>query len=245
MLVNGVQVFLRKQGSGPPLLILHGWGASTESWLKVANELEKKFTVIYFDFPGFGKSGLPDSAWNVDDYTDFVLSLLKQSGIDKFYLLAHSFGARVAIKLASRFPERIMKLVMIGAAGVKPEAPSRWKVFLNGFMSLFKFVPGFKIGRKAYYRFVIRSTDYLKATGIMKEVFKKVVKEDLTDCLDKVKVKTLLIWGKDDKAVPSEDGKLMNQRIIGSKLDIVNTGHSPHLVIPKVISQKIIDFMYE
>ncbi len=242
--INGLKIFTRIDGQGSPFLILHGWGASTESWIKVSDELKKYFSVICFDFPGFGKSDLPDSAWDINNYVDFVVALTEKLELEKFYLLAHSFGGRVAIKLAGRHPKKIEKLIMMDAAGIKPERPGWFKSFLNGFMANFKFLPGFKIGRKAYYKFVVRSADYLKATGIMKEVFKKVVEEDLSDCLDKIKTETLIIWGEADKVVPLEDGRLMNEKIAGSRLEIVKAGHSPHLIIPKIISKKIINFIY-
>jgi len=242
--VNNLKVFTRIEGQGSPFLILHGWGASTKSWIKVQHELSKHFSVICPDLPGFGKSDLPDSAWNIDSYLDFIIALTKELGIEKFYLLGHSFGGRIAIKLAEKFSEKLEKLILIDSAGIKPKAPNWFISLLNRFMGIFKFMPGYNIGRKAYYKFIIRSTDYLKATGIMKQVFQKVIAEDLIDCLHNIQIKTFIIWGKHDNLTPLKDGQIINQKIADSKLDIVDTGHAPHLIIPKIISQKIIDFIY-
>jgi len=243
--VNNLKVFTRIQGQGSLFLILHGWGASSESWVKVQQELSKNFLVICPDLPGFGKSDLPDSAWDIDAYLNFVIALTEELNIEKFHLLGHSFGGRIAIKLAESFPKKLEKLILVDSAGIKPKAPS-WSIsLLSKFMGIFKFVPGFKIGRKAYYKFILRSTDYLKTTGIMREIFKKIIAEDLTGCLKNIKTKTFLIWGKEDKLTPLKDGQLMNKKISNSKLDILNTGHSPHLIIPKIMTKKIIDFIYE
>ncbi|MBU3918330.1 alpha/beta hydrolase [Patescibacteria group bacterium] len=242
--VNNLKVFVRIQGQGSPFLILHGWGASTKSWIRVQKELSERFLVICPDLPGFGKSDLPDSAWDIDAYLNFVIALAKELGIEKFYLLGHSFGGRIAIKLAESFPEKLEKLILIDAAGIKPKAPNWFISLLSKFMGIFKFVPGFKIGRRAYYKLILRSTDYLKTTGIMREVFKKIIAEDLVGCLENIKTKTLVIWGKEDKLTPLKDGQLMNKKISNSKLDILNTGHVPHLVMPEIVAKKIIDFIY-
>jgi len=243
--INGIKIFTRIAGEGDPFLILHGWGASTDSWTGIQERLSKNFQVILLDFPGFGKSDFPPKAWGVQDYCEFILDFTEKMELEKFHLLGHSFGGRVCIKLAAQFPEKIKKLILVDSAGIESEKGMSIKVRtrLASLMGIFKAVPGFKIGRKFYYKFMIRNTDYFKAMGIMKEVFKKVIAEDLTSWLGKISVPTLIIWGKRDKSTPIKHGYLMEEKIRNSELKIFDTGHSPHLLEPELLLKEILDFL--
>ncbi len=118
--VNGLNISLREEGQGEPFLILHGWGSGKGVWQEVQDSLAKEFRVIIFDFPGFGKSDQLPGAWNVSNFVDFFDSLLKELNIpDGFYLASQSFGCRVAIKFAVKYPERIKRLFLIDAAGIR------------------------------------------------------------------------------------------------------------------------------
>ena len=81
--INGIKIFVRIKGQGKPFLILHGWGANADSWLKVQNILSKDFQVIVLDLPGFGRSDLPPRVWGLDDYKDFVFKFLKKMKLEK------------------------------------------------------------------------------------------------------------------------------------------------------------------
>ena len=126
--VNGLKIFTRITGKGDPFLILHGWGASSRSWIKIQEKLSENFKVFSLDFPGFGKSDLPPKEWEVQDYVKLIVEYAEKIGIEKFYLLGHSFGGRVSIKLTSQFPEKINKLILVDAAGIKVK--SRIKIKL-------------------------------------------------------------------------------------------------------------------
>ena len=80
----------------------------------------------------------------------------------------------------------------------------------------------------------------------MRDIIKKVLKEDLLPDLSKIKVKTLLVWGEKDKLVPVEAAHIFNKNIKGSELKIFpNVGHSPHKEIKEEFSQTIINFLKE
>lgn len=244
--INGIKTFTRIGGAGTPFLILHGWGGSADSWLKVQENLARNLQVFVLDLPGFGKSGLPPRPWDVQDYMEFVLDFLESYNIRQYYLLGHSFGGRISIKLSAQFPDRVIKLILVDSAGPQPTKKKFWKKVLPSiasFVSIFSSWPGFQLFRRFFYQFIIRSTDYLKAMGVMKETFLKVISEDLTSCLEKIKVRTLIVWGARDKITPLKDGRFMNSRIQHSDLVILPCNHNPHLEIPEDLSRKILDFL--
>jgi pimeloyl-ACP methyl ester carboxylesterase len=233
------------------LIILHGWGASAKSYEKIKPLLEQKgISVFVFDLPGFGGEPAPDSAWSIDDYADWVAKKLQESGKDKFILFGHSFGGRIAIKLAARQPIGMQKLILCDAAGVTP----RPKIKINFFALLSK--TGkiiFSLPLLKYFQPIVRKIEYFLAGSrdyyylqnpIMKGVFKKVIEEDLTKFLSRIKVPTLIVWGGKDRMTPVSDARLMHDKIGGSKLRILDeVGHSPHLECPEKLADVINNFI--
>ena len=225
------------------LVLLHGWQSSKERWQRVKEEIKKGgIKVIVPDLPGFKKETELKRPWGLDDYVEWV----KRSFFineDQFFLLGHSFGGRIAIKFAIKYPEKLSGLILVSAAGIKPKRNPLVSIFVPIFKKL-SFLPGYRFFRKIFYRFVLKKTDYVHLKGAMKETFKKVINEDLTPLLPKIKVPTLIIWGEKDQITPLSDAFLMKKEIKNSKLEILkDTGHAPHLENPKVLSQKILNFI--
>lgn len=244
--INGIKVFTRIGGAGTPFLILHGWGGCSDSWLKVQENLIKHFQVFVLDLPGFGKSGLPPRPWDVQDYTEFVIDFLQAYNIKEFYLLGHSFGGRISMKLSVQYLDGVKKLILVDSAGAQAKKKKFFKKILSSiasFVSIFSILPGFQLFRRFFYRYIIRSTDYLKVMGVMKETFLKVISEDLSYCLEKIKAKTLVIWGERDNVTPLKDGRFIQLKIKNSELKIIPSNHNPHLEIPEELSKIILDFL--
>jgi len=231
--IKGLKIFTRIKGEGSPFLILHGWGSSVHNWTNMQNVLSEKFKVFILDMPGFGNTTPPDKPWNLDEYLDLILKYCDHYSLNNFYLLGHSFGGRIAIKMAIKYPQIIKRLVLMDAAGIRRK--DKTLAFLAG-MGIWKGVPGYKTARRVFYR-LRGCQDYCNARGTMKDTLNLVVKEDLKERLKEVNVDTLLIWGKYDKATPLADGRIMDKEIKNSKLIIIDSGHSPHLIIPDKVKE--------
>jgi len=232
-----------------PVLILHGWGGSSDSWVRVQEKLfESGYPVICPDLPGFGKSITPLETWGVQDYSKFVFNFSKELGLKRFFIIAHSFGGRIAIKFSISHPEMVEKMILCDAAGIKPKPGIETKVIFqiakigNAVLS-----PRYLIRikdrlRNVFYVF-LRQRDYTKANETMKEIIKKVLLEDLFPDLLKIKIKTLVVWGEKDKIVPLKYGRIFHKEIKNSKILIFpKIGHSPHLECPQKLSKAIIEF---
>lgn len=246
-LINGLEINYKIAGEGEPLLILHGWGGSSDSWIKVQRILaENGFKVICPDLPGFGKSETLPEPWTIKDYSDFILDLFGKFNLQRVFLLGHSFGGRIAIKFTALYPLKIKKLILVSSAGIKYEK-TFWYFFISVIAKIgskFSFLPFYSFFRKIFYKYILRKTDYLEAKGVLKETFKKIIEEDLRIYLPQIIVPTLIIWGKEDKFTPLSDAYLMKEKIKNSKLEILEKiGHTPHLENPQLLSKKIIDFL--
>jgi pimeloyl-ACP methyl ester carboxylesterase len=250
LLINNLKINYKIAGSGPAILILHGWGGSSSSWVGVQKNIAARgFKVLCPDFPGFGKSDSPKDVWDVTDYMNWTVDFVKSQNLEKFFILAHSFGGRVAIKFALNFPDKIEGLIFCNSAGIKHEPDFKAKIILQlsklgNLIFTPKFLARFKDRIRNLFYFFLRRKDYIKANGIMREIIKRVLDEDLLPCLSQIKERTLIVWGKRDKLVPIEDANLFKEKIKNSKLKILpNIGHSPHLEAPEELTKIILDFI--
>lgn len=231
--INGVACRYEQYGQGRDVLLLHGWGGSVDNWIPVTNFLKDKCRVTVIDFPGHGQSGDPaQSGWSVDEYFDFTAALIEKLGIAGCDIIAHSFGGRVTLQLASKRPELVGRLLLTGAAGLKPRRGTKYYVKTYTFKFLKKLtylLPGGKrLREKLSGRF--GSADYKALKPSMRATFVKVVNQDLAWCLDRITAETLLVWGRNDTATPVWMGQEMEKHIKGSALIVLeDAGHFAYL----------------
>ena len=250
VLINGIKTNIKISGEGEPLLILHGWGGSSDSWIKTQEILAKNgFKVITPDLPGFGKSITPLKPWEVRDYSNFISSLTKELNLSTLFLLGHSFGGRIAVKFTLAFPEKVRKLILCDASGIKGRTGVKtWFIYKvakigNAILSP-KILARFKDRTRNLFYIFIRHHDYVKADGTMKETLKKVCQEDLLPLLSEIKTKTLIVWGDKDRMVPLKFAHIFKKSIENSELIILpKIGHSPHLETPGTLAEIILSFL--
>jgi pimeloyl-ACP methyl ester carboxylesterase len=223
---NGLKIHYEIQGHGENLVMLHGWGCSGETFAPVVEKLKENFRVTYIDFSGFGQSDTPDSEWKVDNYMESLLTVFADAGIDKAHIIAHSFGGRVVIKLASIYPHLVNKIIITGGAGVKPKRGFKYYIKVYRFkmfkkMAKVKWITaflnflGFDVKK---YIANAGSADYRKLPDSMKKTFSNVVNEDLTNYLPSIASPTLLVWGEEDTETPLWMAKVMEKLIPDSGL---------------------------
>ena len=201
------------------IVFLHGWHnlANKEIYLELLKLLSDKFRVIAIDFPGFGKSPEPLQAWTVSDYARLVEKFIDHLKIKKCILIGHSFGGRVATKIAAKNPKNVEKLILIASAGVEKKALNiRFLAFTAGITPQFI---------KKIFSEYVGSVDYKKTTGIMRQTFKNVINEDLQHLFPQIKIPVLLVWGQLDNTTPLAHAKIMHQLLPDSKLKIIPEGN--------------------
>ena len=120
--VNGVTIHVRSGGSGPAVVLLHGYGETGDMWVPLAAELVRDRTVIVPDLRGLGLSSKPASGFDKKTQADDVAGVLDALNVRQADVVAHDIGNMVAFQFAARYPERIARLVLIDAPvpGVGP-----------------------------------------------------------------------------------------------------------------------------
>lgn len=244
--LNDVLVNYERVGSGKPVIVMHGWGQNLEMMYSIVAGLKDEYEVFNVDLPGFGQSDEPPYPYTIDDYADLLEEFIKANNIEMPIIIGHSFGCRVAIKYASR-ANKVTKMVLTGAAGIQPKRSVLYyvSVYSYKFIKLFKNVPFVK----HYIREAMDnrgSDDYRNSTGVMKEVLKNTVNEDLTPCLEKIKVPVLLVFGSKDDATPIWMGKIMEREMADAKLVIYeNCSHYAYLEEQTRFNTDMINFLKE
>ncbi len=202
------------------VIFLHGWGGSIESFKYVAENLKLGKKCLLIDFPPFGKSTEPKTIWGVKEYADALKEILDREKIEKFDIISHSFGGRVAIYFSSVYTNMVNKLVLIDSAGLKPKKSLKKRIKICFY----------KLAKRFGFYFNFGSQDYLALSPHMKKCFVKIVNEDLKSYAKTIKAETLIIFGEKDKDTPLYLAKKLNKLIASSKLIVLkNAGHYAYL----------------
>ena len=219
------------------VLFLHGWGANLNSFFFYSENLKNNYKVLTLDFCGFGDSEKLAYPLTVFDYALDISRLLSNLNINSLTIVCHSFGARVAILLATKFNIKVNNLISIGGAGVKPKfnIVNKIKIYKYKLLKMLNKTKIFKFDLKNF-----GSSDYVKLNEIEKQTFINVVNFNETKYLKFIDSKTLLLWGKNDKSTPIYMAKIFKKHILNSELKVLfNLGHfcfleNRHLVLIEI-----------
>lgn len=231
VLVNNQLLEYKDEGSGKVLLFLHGWGTSLAAFDQLARHYSNEYRVIRLDFPGFGNSPKPSDDWGVREYSLVTRDFLDKLKIDKVHaIIAHSFGGRVVIKGIGSDLLDPAKVVLIGAAGVKPRRSIKKRLYMwvakaGKFATSLPGLRRLQPALRGRLYSAAGSSDYLQANS-MRKIFLNVINEDLLHEVPEITQPTLLIWGENDKQTPIRDAYLMlNSLSHGRLVTVVGAGH--------------------
>ena len=220
ILFNMFRCVVTGKKDAPAVILLHGWGASAAAFGPIAKALENEYRVIAADMYGFGETPHPARALTVDDYADGVMETAKALNVETAVVLGHSFGGRVAVKTAVKYPALVRKLILVDAAGLKP----RGVVFKRLRSKIHKIL------KKYNDRGLKGSLDYEAASGYLKATLVNVVNEYQEAEAAKIKCGALILWGGRDRDTKAYMAYRYKRLIRGSKLRVFpDAGHFSYL----------------
>ena len=248
--VGGLETYCRMEGQGPPVVLLHGWGASHESFAGLAPTLAERFRVLSVDLPGFGWSEPPPAAWGSAEYRDHLVALLDSLGVGPAAVLGHSFGGRIAIRLAAEQPARVSRLILVASAGLRPPRSVRARLLVGVTRLLRRAseLPGCAgVIQPLLARWAGRvgSRDY-RAAGAMRPTLVRLVNEELFPLLSAIQAPTLILWGDQDQEVRRAAMERMRAGIAGARLVVLpGAGHFPFADAPAAFEEHLLPFLAE
>ena len=265
--VDGHQLVYTVTGDGPPIILLHGFGAQGWMWEYQQEALAKHFTVYTLDLLGYGYSDRPDIAYTPDAFIDSVKGFMSELDIARATLIGHSLGAGVAMGMALNYPRLTDKLVLIGGfpQGVSEKAAlMAYRVFLR-----FEPVVLLRIG------FHLSGKGLLRATLEQLVVDKLLITDDVLDRayrfrafagsahalfstrnniprweehyaprITEIATPTLIMWGTDDPLFPLAVGEELHQQIPKSVFQAIeDAGHLTMWEKPEETNSAILEFL--
>jgi pimeloyl-ACP methyl ester carboxylesterase len=248
--IAGIDLELIERGEGAPLLYLHG-GGGIASDFPFLDLLAKTRRVIAPSHPGFGKSSLPDWLDSVDDIAHVYLELTDRLGLTRMDIVGFSIGGWIAAEIATKVPERINRLVLIGPVGVKTGTPDKLDI-----PDVFA-MPQEKLDRLRFHDPAKHAADLsavpddvLLVVARNRETLALLTWEPymhnpkLPHRLHRVNVPALLMRGASDGIVSAEYLERYAALIPNARLDtIAAAGHLPQVEQPTATAAKVLQFL--
>jgi hypothetical protein len=223
--VDGLAIHYKDTGprDAPVILLLHGFGSSLQTWDVWAAALQTRYRVIRLDLPGFGLTG-PSPLHDYSEASDLatLTHFVDKLGVSSFSIIGHSMGGKMAWGLAAAAPDRVKALVLMAPDGFPAAQKIGSKPYaMPSIMGVIKFsLPKFLVRQSIEPAFfdanalsdslVDRYYDMLRAPGVRAAILERSNQTIYTDPvprLKKIKAPTLLIWGEQDRLIPSSNAQ--------------------------------------
>ena len=263
-----VRLFYEEEGSGAPVLLIHGFGTSTYTWRHVAPELARNHRVIAVDLKGFGQSDKPmDERYSVFDQAELLAQLIEDRDLGNLTVVGHSFGGGVALLLALKTDERlkgrISRLVLLNTIAYPQNMPVFFRMMNMPFFSQVgvRMVPA-AVQTRVALRIAFHDDSKIDDSEVdvyaaplktpagkhaIIQSARQIVPEDLDEIAERYKsiaLPTLIVWCDHDRIVPLAVGLKLKSALPNATLEVVQgCGHMPQEEQPTRTLELIQDFL--
>ncbi|CAN5181119.1 alpha/beta fold hydrolase [soil metagenome] len=270
VVVHGHRRAYRMAGSGPVLLLLHGLGSDSSTWLPVMDQLAERFTVIAPDLLGHGHSAKPEADYSLGGYANGMRDLLTILGIDKVTVVGHSFGGGVAMQFGYQFPERTERVVLVSTGGLGPEVSPLirfltipgsgaligiwtlppFRLFINGGLNALAWTGLPALRDLDEVAKIYRSFYDPRSREAVRRVTSNVMnwRKQLVTMTDRAYLARLMpvlvFWGDHDMVIPTHHAEAAAAYATNSEVHVFdNTGHFPHKDNPEEFVRILTEFV--
>lgn len=259
--VNGKSIALlesRREPGKPNLILVHGFGANKDNWVRFSRHLSGDYHVVAVDLPGHGESVKdPQLRYDLDDQVRYLNDILEQMKIRKFHIAGNSMGGAIASLYAAKYPEQVQSLVLMAPGGIYPYESELSRMLAQGKNPLivsrpedFSALMDFALEKKPFIPWPISSVLAEKAVAnkpINDKIFADIRGEHsykFEDELKKITAPTLILWGRKDRVLNVDNAQVFEQLIPNSQKTILEEiGHVPMVEAPEETAGICRDFM--
>lgn len=251
------QFFQKK--NAPTLVLLHGWLQDWQCWSPVIGKLSEKYQLVIPDLPAFGKSTLgPDAAgntmvWNSEQYARWLAVFIDSLSLSKtqpLVVLGHSFGGKIAAIATASYADSttppISGLVLVDSAGLPDPLSLTKKITQTMISAIPSFIKDTLAGpvKQTVLTTFKLSTDHLQSSPQQQKILEKIIRENISEYINKISVPSTLIWGAHDDATPIHQAKLFHIGLRNSTLHIFEkSDHFPFISQPTLFISTVSDFI--
>jgi pimeloyl-ACP methyl ester carboxylesterase len=253
--VDGISIGYQRAGSGPALVLLHGFSLDSRSWRPQIENFSDQFTVIAWDAPGAGQSQDPPETFGIRDWADSLAGVLDDAGVQRAHIVGLSWGGLLAQEFYQQYRSRVISLVLADTyAGWKGSLPSAVpeqrleaairdsRLDADAFVR--NYLPGmFGDAADANVRRELGTimADFHPAG--FRLMAKALATGDTRELLPTITVPTLLIWGDRDKRSPLQVGQTIRDVIPGARMATISgAGHLSNLERPSEFNRIVREF---
>ncbi|MBE9093563.1 alpha/beta fold hydrolase [Tychonema sp. LEGE 07203] len=245
-------------GSGPPLLLLHGFFGEKTCWLPLIEILQSQFRCISLDMLGFGESSKPQIQYGVAVEVAFVRQVIEQLNIEPCSIIGHSFGGWVASAYALKYPNSVSSLILAAPAGIRDDSFCGQYDALRPLLWQTPVVDWALQLAKPFARLAGKSDQLQEISGWRRELMSQPVArsflmsrmrpEDAVDTVEKeihkLQIPTLVIAAGSDETIPLWHCQTYANEIPGAELAIIpNANHGLPQTQPQVMAKLIGKFL--
>ena len=249
--VAGTRIQVLKGGAGDPLLVLHGAGGNP-GWLAYHQALSQQFTVYAPSHPGYDRSSRPDWISTMNDMAHFYRQCIEELGLAPVRLMGFSMGGWLAAEVVAMCPAYVRSLVLVDAAGIKPEVGDIAEILMVS-QDVVKKLRFYDPAQVPDYDTVVNRQLTPEEEAVQwrnREMTSRLCwkpyfhNPKLPAYLRGVKVPTLIVWGRQDAIIPLNCGELYQQALSNSRLHVIDRcGHSPALEKPQEFLPVVQEFL--
>jgi pimeloyl-ACP methyl ester carboxylesterase len=239
-------------GSGPPLVLVHGLASNaTQDWGRLIGPLSRRFHVYAPDLPGFGRSERPpDADYSIPMQVEAVRAFMDAKGVRRARVAGISMGGWIAARLAGESPERVELLVLVDAAGMRPDGPA---------IPAEALLPRDEEGVRRLVA-VVRHNAPVPPSFVALDILARRLREEwiirralesmrdgedwLNGTLGKAELPTLIVWGRQDVLIPASYGEALNAELPRAELVVLDgCGHVPIADCPEAFDRVVVPFL--
>jgi len=255
--INGIDIFYRERGDGPPVLLIQGLGVDHRGWAGVATRLAGNFRCVSYDNRDVGRSSLVEAPYDVLNMLADGVGLLDALAIDRADVVGQSMGGVIAQELAIRHPDRVRRLALVSTY---TSGDPRGAAIFEGQAMLCRALPREEYCRAAFWS-VYSHQDY-RRDGFVDDMIRRTVANDLwqpqdayerhvravlsagtEDRLRDIEAPTLILAGAEDILTPMRFSSLLAARIPDNRLVVVEgAGHGMIWSHPEIVAEHIGNF---
>jgi pimeloyl-ACP methyl ester carboxylesterase len=254
--IHGLQLAYEDVGTGPPVVLLHGYPFNRSLWAPQVEALKSSYRIVTPDLRGFGDSEIAPTATMKEMAAD-IAALMDHLGIRRAMLVGLSMGGYVALAFYRQFELSVRGLIL---ADTRPQGDTEEGKLARAQQAKQILMEGMPVIADNMLPKLLHPETVSKRPGVVRRVREMILqtkpagavaalqgmatREDHTEFLSRIIVPTLIVVGSDDAITPLQDAETMHQKIRGSRLvTIDNAGHVSNLEQPDKFNQEVVDFL--
>jgi triacylglycerol lipase len=236
-------------GRGQPVILLHGLGATKETWLPSLGALAAKYHVYAIDQIGFGRSDKPYLDYKIATFVDFLHGFLVAQNLGKVTLVGNSLGGWIALEFAVQHPDLVDRLVLVDSAGLTFLRPAPVDLNPSSLAATRALMEALFYDKKLVTEPIVRQVfaDHLRNNDgyTIQRTFAGFASPQFEDArLGSIRAPTLIVWGREDELIPLASGEKLRDGIAGARLAVLDhCGHIPQVEKPAEFTRAVLEFL--